>query len=81
MEYGIQIRPIRPESPHLNGKVERSQNTDKREFYATADLDDPELDDRLSEWSHYYNWCRPQGALYGKTPMQKFCELRNSTPL
>ena len=81
MEYGIKFRPIRPASPHLNGKVERSQKTDKLEFYATADLDDPELDDRLSEWQHYYNWRRPHGALHGKTPMQKVCELGNSTPL
>ena len=56
MEYGIKFRPIRPASPHLNGKVERSQMTDKLEFYATVDLDDPELDDRLSEWQHYYNY-------------------------
>ena len=49
MDYGIKFRPIRPGSPHLNGKVERSQKTDKLEFYATQDLDDPELPDRLSE--------------------------------
>ena len=28
MEYGIKFRPIKPASPHLNGKVERSQRTD-----------------------------------------------------
>ena len=80
MEYGIKFRPIRPASPHLNGKVERSQKTDKLEFYATTDLDDPELADRLSEWQHYYNWRRPHGALHGKTPMQRVCKLGNSTP-
>ena len=26
MEYGIKFRPIKPASPHLNGKVERSQS-------------------------------------------------------
>jgi transposase InsO family protein len=36
MEYGIKFRPIRPASPHLNGKVERSQRTDLDEFYPTA---------------------------------------------
>ena len=71
MDYGIKFRPIRPGSPHLNGKVERSQKTDKLEFYATQDLDDPELPDRLSEWQFYYNWRRPHGALKGKTPMQE----------
>ena len=63
MDYGIKFRPIRPGSPHLNGKVERSQKTDKLEFYATCDLDDPDLEDRLAEWQHYYNWRRPHGAL------------------
>jgi len=55
MEYGIKFRPIKPRSPHLNGKVERSQQTDLREFYATADLSDFEkLQDSLAEWEFYY---------------------------
>ena len=81
MEYGVKFRPIRPGAPHLNGKVERSQKTDKLEFYATTDVTDTELDIRLSEWQHYYNWQRPHGALNGKTPMQKLCELGDSTLL
>lgn len=81
MEYGIKFRPIRPGSPHLNGKVERSQKTDKIEFYASVDLDDPELEYRLAEWQHYYNWRRPHGALKGKTPKQRACELSYVTPL
>jgi transposase InsO family protein len=32
MEYGIKFRPNKPGSPHLNGKVEHSQKTDKEEF-------------------------------------------------
>jgi len=35
MEYGIKFRPIKPGSPHLNGKVERTQRTDLDEFYST----------------------------------------------
>jgi transposase InsO family protein len=31
MENGIKFRPNKPGSPHLNGKVERSQRTDKDE--------------------------------------------------
>lgn len=81
MEYGIKFRPIRPASPHLNGKVERSQKTDKIEFWAIADLTDPHLDIRLAEWQHYYNWRRPHGAMNGRTPMQKACDLTDSTPL
>ncbi len=38
--YSIKFRPIKPTSPHLNGRVERSQKTDLEEFYATADLSD-----------------------------------------
>ena len=55
IEYGIKFRPIKPRSPHLNGKVERSHKTDLEEFYPTVDLNDPALADRLSEWQHYYN--------------------------
>jgi len=40
MEYGIKFRPNKPGSPHLNGKVERSQQTDLKEFYSTADFSD-----------------------------------------
>ena len=49
MEYGIKFRPIKPASPHLNGKVERSQRTYIEEFYATVDLKAPDLFDQLSE--------------------------------
>lgn len=34
----IKFRPVKPRSPHLNGKVERSQMTDKIEF-SLADVD------------------------------------------
>lgn len=81
MKYGIKFRPIRPASPHLNGKVERSQKTDKIEFWAICDLTDSDLDMRLAEWQHYYNWRRPHGAHNGLTPMQKACALADSTPL
>jgi transposase InsO family protein len=50
LEWGIKFRPIKPRSPHLNGKVERSQRTDLDEFYSTVDLKGPALADRLSEW-------------------------------
>ena len=47
MEYGIKFRPLKPASPHLNGKVERSQRTDLEEFYATVDL---RAEDLRSGW-------------------------------
>jgi transposase InsO family protein len=80
-QYGIKFRPNKPASPHLNGKVERSQKTDKVEFYSTVDLASAELDMLLAEWQHYYNWDRPHSAHNGKTPMERYCELMEQTPL
>lgn len=79
-EYGIKFRPNKPGSPHLNGKVERSQKTDKTEFYATIDLASDNLSALLAEWQHYYNWIRPHGAHKGKTPMDRYFELSEKTP-
>lgn len=59
MDRCIAFRPIPPRSPHLNGKVERSQKTDLDEFWSCVDLKDPELGVKLAEWQHYYNWHRP----------------------
>lgn len=58
MTYGIKFRPNKSGSPHLNGKVERSQKTYKSEFYPTIDvsLRLEELDLLIAEWQHYYNW-------------------------
>jgi transposase InsO family protein len=67
--YCIKFRPNRPRAPHLNGKVERSQQTDWVEFYSTVDVEDPSLPERLEEWQFFYNWQRPHSALSGKTPM------------
>lgn len=61
-------RPIKPRSPHLNGKVERSQRTDLEEFYSTVDLKAPNLHEKLADWQDYYNEFRPHGSLNGKTP-------------
>ena len=80
-QYGIKFRPNKPASPHLNGKVERSQKTDKVEFYSTIDISLPDLDILLAEWQHYYNWDRPHSAHKGKTPMERYCELIDQTPL
>lgn len=79
--YCIKFRPIKPRSPHLNGKVERSHQTDLQEFYAKANLKDPELNDRLEEWQFFYNWYRPHSSLGGKTPMHIINEKSAITPL
>ena len=80
MDYCIKFRPTKPRSPHLNGKVERSQKTDRQEFYSTISLDDSDLSERLQEWQHYYNWNRSHGGLDGKTPMEKFFQVHQRTP-
>jgi transposase InsO family protein len=64
MGYSIKFRPIKPRSPHLNGKVERSQRTDVEGFYSTISLDDPELENKLEQWQFHYNWHRPQKVLH-----------------
>jgi len=79
-EYCIKFRPNKPGSPHLNGKVERSQKTDKTEFYSTVDLAGDNLDNLLAEWQHYYNWKRPHSAHHGKSPMERYFDLMDDTP-
>jgi transposase InsO family protein len=79
MEYSIRFRPIRPRQPHLNGKVERAQQTILNEFYAIVDLSSKNLSDQLAEYQHYFNWDRLHGSL-GKTPMDRFHELIHQTP-
>lgn len=80
MEHCIKFRPIKPASPHLNGKVERSQKTDREEFWAVADPNSPELELRLTEWQHYYNWDRPHGSLNDQTPIERLHAKSEDTP-
>jgi len=84
MEAGIKFRPVKPRSPHLNGKVERSQRTDKEEFWSCLGKipNDPEsIRHELALWQDYYNWHRPHGSLNGQTPVERICQLADSTPL
>lgn len=79
-DWHIKFRPIRPRSPHLNGKVERAQRTALEEFWPTVDLEDASLPDQLDEWQTFYNWQRPHGALGGRTPVERVCELIAKIP-
>lgn len=81
LEWGIKFRPIKPASPHLNGKVERSQRTDLDEFYSTVNLKDSQLHNLLAEWQHYYNWDRPHSSLDGKTPIEQLTEVADKALL
>lgn len=80
MDWAIKFRPVKPRSPHLNGKVERVQKTTLYEFYAMAELEDPELQTRLDEWVFHYNWLRGHGSLGGKAPIDRISERRSKTP-
>jgi transposase InsO family protein len=67
---------IRPRTPHLNGKVERSHRVDQQEFYQLLDKDGISDDvhlfnEKLREWEDYYNYHRPHGALSGQTPYER----------
>ncbi|WP_305953316.1 integrase core domain-containing protein [Emticicia oligotrophica] len=79
-EYCIKFRPIKPCSPHLNGKVERSQQTDLQEFYYEMDLTDKKLPLLVEEWQFHYNWYRPHSSLNNKTPMDVVVEKSALTP-
>ncbi|CDT06274.1 transposase (fragment) [Vibrio crassostreae] len=67
----------------MNGKVERSQKTDKSEFYPTIDISVglEELDLLLAEWQHYYNWERPHSSLNGLAPIDRVTEMSDQTTL
>ena len=81
MDWAIKFRPVKPRSPHLNGKVERAQKTFLAEFYPSVDLDDPELQDRLDEWVFHYNWLRGHGSLGGKAPIDRVTDRSEETPI
>ena len=72
MEMVGKFRANKPESPHLNGKVEQSQKTDKFEFYATVNTQCEAIHEQLAEWQHYYNWDRPHSAHGDCSPMEHF---------
>ena len=82
-EYFIKFRPIKPRSPHLNGKVERSQLSDKSEFYAAIPFKERTMDiaPKLLEWQNFYNHKRPHASLNGKTPYEKYLELEHLIPI
>ena len=73
-EEHIKFRPNRPRAPHLNGKVERSQRTDRMEFWATIDLKAPreQVEEQLVAWQSFYNGERTHSSLHSKTPRLDF---------
>lgn len=84
LDKGIQHVYIRPATPRLNGKVERSHRIDGDEFYRMLDgvvVDDTKLfNTKLQEWEHFYNFERPHGALGGQTPYERLRQ-KTTTPV
>ena len=80
LDRGIRHAYIKPATPRLNGKVERSHRTDAEEFYRRLEgvvIDDSELfSDRLRQWEDFYNFDRPHGSLGGQAPYER---LRQKT--
>jgi transposase InsO family protein len=70
-DRGIRHTYIKPRSPQLNGKVERSHRSDQEEFYQLLDYNgDVDLGKKLAQWERFYNFARPHGAHNGKTPYE-----------
>jgi transposase InsO family protein len=80
LDRGIRHIYIKPATPRLNGKVERSHRIDGEEFYRMLKgvlIDDTQLfNDKLAEWQDFYNYHRPHGALGGQIPYER---LRQKT--
>ncbi|MDV9171993.1 integrase core domain-containing protein [Streptomyces sp. W16] len=73
---------IKPRTPRLNGKSERSHRIDGEEFYQLLEgiiIDDAEVfNDKLREWKDYCDYRRPHGGLGGQTPYER---LKQKTAL
>jgi len=70
-DQGIQHVYIKPRTPQLNGKVERSHRTDQTEFYQLLTYtDDVNLNAKLEAWENYYNYDRPHISHDGNTPYE-----------
>src|ERR1700693_1507818 len=80
LDRGIGHVYIKPATPRLNGKVERSHRIDTEEFYRMLDgvvIDDTGIfNEKLQEWEDFYNFNRPHGGLGGQTPYER---LRQKT--
>ena len=78
LDRGIQHVYIKPATPRLNGKVERSHRIDDEEFYRLLNgvvVDNTALFNvKLQEWEHFYNFDRPHSALGGHTPYERLLQ-------
>lgn len=77
-DQGMKHVYIKPRSPQLNGKVERSHRTDQDEFYQLLTYkNDVDLNEKLKVWERFYNLYRPHMAFNGKTPYEELRSILN----
>ncbi|GAB5521239.1 MAG: hypothetical protein RhofKO_34900 [Rhodothermales bacterium] len=85
----VKLRPNRAGAPHLNGKVERSRQTDRIEFYALEISgkgkgrrvrNSQGLHERPAQWQAFYNHQRAPSSLGGRRPWQRWEEVCGKTP-
>jgi len=70
-DLGIKHRHIKPRTPRLNGKVERSHRIDNDEFYDRYKFDTKkDFLEALALWQKEYNEERPHSSLGGLTPKE-----------
>jgi transposase InsO family protein len=76
-DQGIRHVYIKPRTPQLNGKVERSHRTDQTEFYQLMTyMEDVDLIAKLKAWENFYNYDRPHISFDGKTPYEVMRSLK-----
>ena len=82
VDQGIEHAYNKPNTPRLNGKVERFHRIDEEEFYRLLEgevIDDANLFNiKLQEWEDYYNFDRPHGAFDGQTPYERLRQKTNT---
>jgi len=82
LDKGVNHIYIKPATPRLNGKVERSHRIDQEEFYQMLEgvvIDSSKLfNEKLRVWENFYNYSRPHGSLDGKTPYEVLKEKVSS---
>jgi putative transposase len=74
---GIKLFVLPPNSPKLNGAVERAQRTHTEEFYEVHDVawTLPALNRQVRTWERVYNTIRPHQSL-GQQPPLQFLQAR-----
>lgn len=84
LDAGIGHVYIKPATPRLNGKVERSHRIDEEEFYRMLDgvmIDDTDLfNDRLQEWETFYNFQPTSRRLRRTNPFERLRQ-KTKTPV